>query len=58
MDEPITSTDTATRWRQVSLWCRGWQAAEQMAVTGLAPHLVNIEREQTITSWPWPIKAS
>ncbi|MGH3889311.1 MAG: methyltransferase, FxLD system, partial [Pseudonocardiaceae bacterium] len=39
------------RWRQVSVWCADWQAAEQMAVTHLGPQLTAAQHAKIITSW-------
>jgi protein-L-isoaspartate(D-aspartate) O-methyltransferase len=51
MDEPAISGNTGGRWRQVTLWCDGWQAAEQVAVTYLGPRLADAEHDGVITSW-------
>ncbi|MGH3769113.1 MAG: thiopeptide-type bacteriocin biosynthesis protein [Pseudonocardiaceae bacterium] len=47
----MTSQNTATRWRQVNLWCDDWQAAEQMAVTHLEPLLTEADHTESITCW-------
>jgi protein-L-isoaspartate(D-aspartate) O-methyltransferase len=53
MDSPVT----ATRWRQLNLWCRDWQAAETMAVRELRPRLAAAEHEGQVASWWFVRKA-
>ncbi|MDQ2881890.1 MAG: thiopeptide-type bacteriocin biosynthesis protein [Actinomycetota bacterium] len=47
----MNGQNTATRWRQVNLWCDDWQAAEQMAVTHLGPLLTEAEHTESMTCW-------
>ncbi|MCW2948943.1 MAG: hypothetical protein JWR24_5660 [Actinoallomurus sp.] len=49
--------DTRIGWRQVSLWCDDWQAAEQIAVSHLGPQLAGAERAEIISSWWFVRKA-
>ncbi|MGH3720518.1 MAG: thiopeptide-type bacteriocin biosynthesis protein [Pseudonocardiaceae bacterium] len=39
------------RWRQVSVWCTDWQAAEQMAIAHLGPQLTAAQHAKIIASW-------
>jgi protein-L-isoaspartate(D-aspartate) O-methyltransferase len=43
--------DTNSRWRQVSLWCEDWRAAEQMAIHHLAPQLTAAEDAGLLRAW-------
>ncbi|MGH3842755.1 MAG: thiopeptide-type bacteriocin biosynthesis protein, partial [Pseudonocardiaceae bacterium] len=47
----MNSQNSATRWRQVNLWCDDWQAAEQMAFTHLGPLLTEADHTEYITCW-------
>ncbi|WP_239405483.1 thiopeptide-type bacteriocin biosynthesis protein [Frankia sp. Cj3] len=51
MDTLTTSGSTRSRWRQATLWCDDWQAAEQVAGTHLAPRLTGAEHDGILTSW-------
>ena len=50
--------DTANGWRQVSLWCEDWRAAEQMAVNDLGPVLADAEHAEILASWWFVRKAA
>src|SRR6185437_10205973 len=42
---------TRNRWRQVSLWCRDWQAAEDTAAICVGPSLSAAEDAGSLAAW-------
>jgi thiopeptide-type bacteriocin biosynthesis protein len=58
MEKLTVDGSTGSRWRQVTLSCDSWQAAERVAVTHLAPRLTGAEDDAVITSWWFTRKGS
>ncbi|WP_435178731.1 methyltransferase, FxLD system [Actinacidiphila sp. bgisy145] len=55
MGPTMYELDGGSRWRQVNLRCRDWEAAEHMAVTHLGPFLTDAETTGTVSGW-WLVR--